>query len=89
MVIWVGGDSGSPKPGGYGCGMDRARALSQLPEVYAAALRLRDAGRGSEAIATRLGMPVEAIAPLLRLAEAKLSRLLASDEPPPPNTGSD
>ena len=68
--------------------MDRATALSRLPEAYAEALRLRDAGHDSEVIATRLAIPVEAIAPLLRLAEAKLTHLLASDEPPTPETGS-
>jgi DNA-directed RNA polymerase specialized sigma24 family protein len=67
--------------------MDRRTALDQLPETYAKALRLRDAGLRDEAIATRLGIPQEAIAPLLRLAEAKLTRLMASDEPPPSHAG--
>jgi DNA-directed RNA polymerase specialized sigma24 family protein len=68
--------------------MDQATALSQLPETYANALRLRDAGLRDEAIARRLGVPEEAIAPLLRLAEAKLTRLMVSDEPPPSHSGS-
>jgi DNA-directed RNA polymerase specialized sigma24 family protein len=62
--------------------MDRATALRQLPETYARALRMRDAGLDEQAIATRLGVPPEAIGFLLRLAEAKLTRLMASDEPP-------
>jgi len=68
--------------------MDQATALSQLPETYANALRLRDAGLCDEAIARWLGVPEEAIAPLLRLAEAKLTRLMASDEPPRSQAGS-
>ena len=63
--------------------MDRGDALDRLPETYANALRLRDAGLRDEDIATRLGIPQEAIAALLRVAEAKLTRLMASDEPPP------
>lgn len=67
--------------------MDRATALNRLPETYANALRLRDAGLSDEAIATRFGIPHEAIAALLRLAEAKLAHLM-SDEPPPQEAGS-
>lgn len=63
--------------------MDRATALSRLPETYALALHLRDAGLDDDAIATRLDVPGEAITLLLRLAEAKLTRLMASDESPP------
>jgi DNA-directed RNA polymerase specialized sigma24 family protein len=63
--------------------MDRATALNRLPETYANALRLRDAGLREKDIATRLGVPEEAIAALLRLAQAKLTRLMASEEPPP------
>jgi|GraSoiStandDraft_23_1057293.scaffolds.fasta_scaffold1545707_1 DNA-directed RNA polymerase specialized sigma24 family protein len=60
--------------------MDRATALSRLPEAYAEALRLHDAGLSEAAISRRLGVPPEAMAPLLRLAEAKLARLMANDE---------
>jgi DNA-directed RNA polymerase specialized sigma24 family protein len=63
--------------------MDRGAALDRLPETYARALRLRDVGLRDEDIAMRLGIPPEAIAALLRVAEAKLTRLMASDEPPP------
>lgn len=65
------------------CRMDRATALRQLPETYAEALRLRDAGLRDEAIASRLGVPTEAMTLLLLLAEAKMARLMAPDEPPP------
>jgi DNA-directed RNA polymerase specialized sigma24 family protein len=60
--------------------MDRATALSQLPETYAQALRLRDAGLNDTAIATRLDVAPEAMALLLRLAEAKIARLILGDE---------
>jgi DNA-directed RNA polymerase specialized sigma24 family protein len=63
--------------------MDRGAALDRLPEIYANALRLRDAGLRDEDIAMRLGIPQEAVAALLRVAEAKLARLMASDEPLP------
>jgi DNA-directed RNA polymerase specialized sigma24 family protein len=51
--------------------MDRATALSQLPETYAEALCLRDAGLSDEVIASRLDVPAAAMTLLLRLAEAK------------------
>jgi hypothetical protein len=55
--------------------MDRAEAVRLLPEAYARALTLRAQGHDD----TRIAVP-EAIGPLLRLAEAKLQRLL--DEQP-------
>ena len=61
--------------------MDRATALSRLPEAYAQALRLRDAGLSDAAIAHQLGVPAEGIAMLMRLGEAKLAHLMADDEP--------
>jgi orotate phosphoribosyltransferase-like protein len=61
--------------------MNRATALSQLPETYAQALRLRDAGLDDEAIATRLDVAPEAMALLLRLAEAKVTRLVLGGDP--------
>lgn len=50
-----------------------------MPETYAAALRLRDAGFDDTAIATRLELEPEAVAPLLRIAAAKLAAVLAGD----------
>jgi DNA-directed RNA polymerase specialized sigma24 family protein len=61
--------------------MDRATALSRLPETYADALHLRDGGLSDGAIANRLGVPVEAMDLLLRLAEAKVARMMAVDRP--------
>jgi DNA-directed RNA polymerase specialized sigma24 family protein len=60
--------------------MDRAEAVRLLPEKYARALLLRDRGCEDAQIAAALGIVPEAIGPLLRLAEAKLQRLL--DNPP-------
>jgi DNA-directed RNA polymerase specialized sigma24 family protein len=48
--------------------------LDDLPEAYATALRLRDLGCSDEMIADRLGIEPEAVAPLLRIAVAKLTR---------------
>jgi DNA-directed RNA polymerase specialized sigma24 family protein len=64
--------------------MDRATALTQLPETYAQALRLRDAGLSEDSIASRLGVPIEAMTLLLRLAEAKVARLVTTPEPASP-----
>ena len=47
--------------------------LDDLPEAYATALRLRDAGCSNEMIADRLDIEPEAVAPLLRIAVAKLT----------------
>jgi DNA-directed RNA polymerase specialized sigma24 family protein len=63
--------------------MNHKRAPAELPEAYAAALRLRRAGVPAPQIAAELGLEPEAVAPLLRLAEAKLATLAercASDE---------
>ncbi len=62
--------------------MDLAAALDELPEVHAAALRLHRAGTDTAGIARELGIEVEAVAPLLRVAEAKLATLLAAPDPP-------
>jgi DNA-directed RNA polymerase specialized sigma24 family protein len=56
--------------------VDRTAALDELPESYAIALRLRDAGHDNTAIATALGIEPESVEPLLRLANKKLERLL-------------
>jgi DNA-directed RNA polymerase specialized sigma24 family protein len=61
-------------------GVDRAAALELLPDAYARALRLRDAGYGSAEIARRLGIAPEGVTTALELAEKKLARLLAQDE---------
>jgi DNA-directed RNA polymerase specialized sigma24 family protein len=61
--------------------MDHEQALRELPDVYAAALRLRDAGLDEAAIATRLEMPLEGVPSLLQIAAAKLAAVLSEDQP--------
>ncbi len=61
--------------------VNRDAPLDRLPQVYAIALRLH-AENHDEAIADRLGIAPEAVTPLLRLAEAKLSRLLGAGDVP-------
>jgi DNA-directed RNA polymerase specialized sigma24 family protein len=56
--------------------VERERALRRLPETHEEALRLRDRGCGDEEIAESLQIPVEAVAPLLQIAETKLARLI-------------
>jgi hypothetical protein len=56
--------------------MDRAVALTQLPDLYAAALRLRDTGLDEEGIGRLLAAPPEAVPRLLGIAEARLRALL-------------
>jgi DNA-directed RNA polymerase specialized sigma24 family protein len=53
--------------------MDVEAAFSRLPETHAAALRLRARGFDDEAIAAALALEPKAVAPLLRIAEAKLA----------------
>ena len=62
--------------------MDQAAALDELPEAHAAVIRLHRAGMAPADIASELGIEVEAVAPLLRVAEAKLASLLAAPAPP-------
>jgi DNA-directed RNA polymerase specialized sigma24 family protein len=59
--------------------VDRAAALELLPELYARALRLRDAGCESAEIARLLLIAPEAVSSTLELAEAKLARLTEHD----------
>lgn len=54
--------------------MDRSRAIGLLPEAYAEALQLDENGL-AHLIPERLGIPTEAVGPLLRLARAKLAAL--------------
>jgi hypothetical protein len=41
--------------------VDRSTAVDQLPEAYAAALRLQDEGHDDQAIAVRLGLAPAAV----------------------------
>lgn len=66
--------------------MDRSRAIDLLPEAYAEALRLQEEGL-DDLIPERLGIPPEAVGPLLRLARAKLAALLQSAGSAKPEPG--
>lgn len=80
-------DSREVRP--YGRGVNRADAIDSLPETYAAALRLRDAGAGRDEIAHSLQIEPTAVASTLELADAKFARLLASGERGPPELDSE
>jgi hypothetical protein len=58
--------------------MDVETAFSRLPDTHAAALRLRARGFDDDAIAAALRVEPHAVAPLLRIAEAKLGALTSS-----------
>lgn len=56
--------------------------MAALPAKYAEALRLRDQGIPVPEIAARLDVPLASATALMRLAEAKLARLLAGPDEP-------
>lgn len=56
-------------------------ALARLPVPYAEALRLARAGFDPRTIAERLGVPIESLATLFTLAEAKLARFIGPPGP--------
>lgn len=57
----------------------RAEGARRLSRCHSLALRLRDAGIGTDLIAECLGLEPEAIGPLLVVAEAKLASALAGE----------
>jgi len=59
--------------------MDREHAIEQLPETYAAAVRLRGRGFDDDDIAAALALTPEAVPSLLRIADAKVALLIAQD----------
>lgn len=59
--------------------MDADPKLARLPDSYALALRLRDAGADDVHIAESVGVEPAAVGPLLLLASAKL-RTLTGEE---------
>lgn len=59
--------------------MDVEDAFNRLPETHAAALRLRARGFDHDGIAAALGLEPKTVGPLLRIAEAKLEALTASN----------
>jgi DNA-directed RNA polymerase specialized sigma24 family protein len=58
--------------------LDQSEDRSELPQAYADALELRDAGMSEQQIAERLRVPTVAIASMLSVAEAKLASLRAA-----------
>ena len=56
--------------------MDRSQALRELPTLHAVALRLRDNGFDDGVIAAALDVEHVQVPALLRIAEAKLAKLL-------------
>jgi DNA-directed RNA polymerase specialized sigma24 family protein len=62
--------------------VDRTDALQALPSTYSRALRLRDEGLETDALAQALDVEPEAVGPLLTLAEAKLAGLMERSSGP-------
>jgi DNA-directed RNA polymerase specialized sigma24 family protein len=62
--------------------MDRERAIEQLPETHAAAIRLRAGGFDDNAIAQALHVQPEAVPTLLEIADQKLAALIAGEPTP-------
>jgi DNA-directed RNA polymerase specialized sigma24 family protein len=60
--------------------VDRAEALNELPAPYGLALTLLADGHDEADIAERIAVPVDAIAALLEVGEAKLAALIARSE---------
>ena len=56
--------------------MDRSQALRDLPTMHAVALRLRDNGFDDAVIAAVLDVEHVQVPALLRIAEAKLAKLM-------------
>lgn len=57
--------------------VERSEALRLLPFAHATAVRLREAGAPEALIADALGIDVQALGPLLHVADAKLAVLTA------------
>lgn len=62
--------------------MDRSAAIAALPEVYRVAIELREAGAHVDEIASRLGIEIPAVDPLLAIGERKLLRLIGEPSRP-------
>lgn len=56
--------------------MERAEAITRLPATYAAVIEMLDQDASHEAIASRLGIDLAAVPPLITVARAKLARLV-------------
>jgi hypothetical protein len=60
--------------------VDSDAVLSRLPRTYALALRLRQVGADPQLIADCLEIEVQAVGPLLTVADAKLTALRADQK---------
>ncbi len=60
--------------------LECVKAMRHLPDIYALALRLRDAGLTNELIAECLAVEREALDLLLQVAEAKLAAILRGEQ---------
>jgi len=56
--------------------VDRRTAIDSLAPVHARALRLLDDGVEQAVVASRMGLDTDELATLVRVAEAKVKRLL-------------
>jgi hypothetical protein len=59
--------------------VDRRSAIASLAPLYANALHLLDEGLSRLAIADRLGLDVDQVEPILRIAQAKLDRIMGDN----------
>jgi hypothetical protein len=66
--------------------VNEAEALERLPYAYAHALQLWRKGTDRASIANELGIQLEAVDALLRIANAKLAALTSSEGSPQENT---
>jgi hypothetical protein len=57
----------------------RHEALTLLPSAHAVALRLVASGAPRETVAIALGVEIQAVDPLVRVAERKLQEILESE----------
>lgn len=60
--------------------MDRRTAIDALAPVHAHALRMLDHGFERSIVAARMGLEVDELNTLVRVAEAKVNRLLSQHQ---------
>ncbi len=65
-----------PRGRAYGRRVLEADALTKLPPLHAEVLRLKRLGHSDARIAGRVGVEPDEVPPLVRVAEAKLHRLV-------------
>jgi uncharacterized protein (DUF433 family) len=65
--------------------VEHEAAVAGLPVTYQRILAWLDEGWSEDEIADWLGIDPHAVTPMIRLAEAKLTRLARGDSPDPPS----